>query len=103
MAEDVIVVLDLAAIDAVMDDPGFADELLNQARPIVTTARGLAPVRRSGSRGGAASIQATAVHEDVGWTAHVTWDDAHSYMRFQDRGTRYVTARRFLERAADGF
>lgn len=95
---DVTVSLDMAAINAVLRDPGLGDVLLNAARPtLVATARSLAP-RRTGA--GAASIRAEATLMADGWEVRVSWDDAHKYMRFQDKGTKYVPAKHFLEQAA---
>lgn len=104
MTEDVTVVMHDAEIDAVKADPRFGEVLMTTARStIVPAARGLAPVRATGSRGGAASINASVTRESDGMVARVSWDDAHAYMRFPERGTRYISARRFLERAAEMF
>jgi HK97 gp10 family phage protein len=67
---------------------------------VASTAAGDAP-RRSGA--GAASIHGQMVPEDGQWTARVSWDRAHFYMRMQNLGTRFLPAQHFLERALDRF
>lgn len=67
----------------------------------VASAAAASAPRRTGA--GAASIKGRTVLEDSEWTARVSWDTTHFYMRMQDLGTRFLPAQHFLERALDRF
>jgi hypothetical protein len=99
---EVLVELHQGDIQAVLRDPGFGAVLLNTVRStVLVTARSMAPVRKTGqSKGGRNSIQAELDVDADGYWVKVSWDDAHSYMRFQDKGTEYVHGVHFLEAAA---
>lgn len=99
----VLVELHEGDVQAVKKDPAFGPILLNTVRStVLVTARDLAPVRKSGpSRGGRNSINAVVYSDSGEWTVRVSWDDAHSYMRFPNFGARKHNApMHFLERAA---
>lgn len=86
-------------IDRMLGDPVLRDRAEVIAGAVADLARGMAP-QRTGA--GAASIRATDVmFGDTGWTVKVGADQLHAYMRFPDRGTRFIPAQRFLERAAE--
>lgn len=99
----VVVELHDGNIEAVKRDPAFGAVLLNTVRStVLRRARDLAPVRKDGhSRGGRDSIQAALVAEAMAeQTVRVSWDDAHSYMRFPNFGADHNRAMHFLEQAA---
>lgn len=73
--------------------------LLDVADGYADAARAQAPHRTGG---GGSSIHATAVLDD-GWNAHVGWDAGHSYMLFQDIGTKYMPGKHFMEHTLDRY
>lgn len=86
-------------LDRLLADPVLRDRAELVAGAVADLARGMAP-RRTGQ--GAASIRATDVtFGETGWSVMVGADQLHAYMRFPDRGTRYIPAQRFLENAAE--
>ena len=91
---DVRVVVDEAAVRALGTDPQVEAMLADLGGRVAGVAAGLAP-HRTGA--GAASIRPDLAPGGV----RVSWDGAHHYMFFQDLGTKYVTAKHFLERALD--
>lgn len=95
---DVRVVLHQVEIDALTRDPELVGLLLDAAQPAVAGARSRAP-HRTGA--GAESIRAEAVLDGQEQTVHISWDQAHYYMGFQDMGTSRIPARRFLEDALE--
>lgn len=74
--------------------------LAGHAGQVANIARASAP-RRTGA--GAASIHGETVLEAGEWTARVSWDQLHQYMRYQDLGTKYIPAQHFLEHALDRY
>ncbi len=92
MATDVRVIVDDAAVAALGRDPQVQAMLAGLGGQVSGVAAGLAP-HRTGA--GAASIGPHLAPGEV----RVGWDTAHDYMRFQNLGTRYVTAKHFLEHA----
>ncbi|MBM0275096.1 HK97-gp10 family putative phage morphogenesis protein [Micromonospora tarensis] len=100
MADDnVRVDVDQAAVDEVVRSVDMRDLLLDVADPIVGRAQLGAP-KASGE--GAASIRSEPVLDGPDWTVRISWDRAHFYMYFHDRGTERLPARPFLEPALDG-
>ena len=86
-------------IERLLADPVLRDRTQLVAGAVADLARGMAP-RATGA--GAASMRVTDVElGDSGWTVKVGADQLHAYMRFPDRGTRFIPAQRFLERAAE--
>lgn len=86
-------------IDRMLGDRVLRDRAELVAGAVADLARGMAP-RATGA--GAGSIRPTDVmFGESGWTVTVGADQLHAYMRFPDRGTRYIPAQRFLERAAE--
>lgn len=85
-------------IERMLADPVLRNEAVTVARAVADLAAGMAP-RLTGA--GAAHIRVQQVEfGTTGWGVDVGTDQLHSYMRFPDRGTRYIPAQRFLERAA---
>ena len=86
-----------AEMDRLLQDPAigeFADRLADKgARDAASDAP-----RMSGR--GAASIKGRAEFENGRWRIKLGPDRPHGYMRFPERGTRYLRAQRFMERAA---
>lgn len=68
------------------------------SRQVVSQARTRAP-RRTGQ--GATSIHRELLLVDGEWEARVSWDDAHSYMAYQEFGTRYMRPHSFLRPALE--
>lgn len=91
---DARIVIDDAAIAALVRDPQAQAVLAGVGRDITRAAAAGAP-HRTGA--GAASIGPLLLPGEV----RVSWDTAHDYMRFQEFGTRYVTGKHFLEHALD--
>lgn len=52
---------------------------------------------------GAASIHSATVLEGGQWTARISWDQAHAYMRFPELGTRFIRAQHFLKNAVERY
>jgi HK97 gp10 family phage protein len=98
---EVSTVVDEAAVHNIAHEEWLRDAMLHIVEhTLVPTARRLAPIRHRGaSQHGAASIRAEAGEDRDGWYVDVSWDVAHDYMRFPERGTRYVTGEHFLEQA----
>lgn len=86
-------------IEKMLRDPVLRSQAMDTAAAVADLARGMAP-RDTGA--GADSLTGTARYDDADdvWALVVGADQLHAYMRFPDRGTRYITAQRFLERAA---
>lgn len=99
MAESIRVVINDRGIRDIVGSTDVRDLLLEVARPIVDSARVSAP-KRSGA--GARSIHAEDVLDGFEWTVRIGWTVERYYMRFQDEGTKYIDARRFLELALEG-
>ncbi len=87
-------------IDRMLADPVLRAEAEFVAGAVADLARGMAPRGETGR--GAAGLRVTEVSlGDSGWQVKVGSDQLTAYMRFPDRGTRYMPAQRFLERAAE--
>jgi HK97 gp10 family phage protein len=91
--------VDEQAVRDVAGSLDVRDLLMESARPIVGTAQALAP-KATGA--GAASIRSEPVLDGDQWTVRISWDRAHFYMYFSDRGTVHLPARPFLEPALEG-
>lgn len=91
---DVRIVIDDAAVAALGETPEVTSVLAEAGRLITGIAQPGAP-HRTGA--GAASISPDVAPGEV----RVSWDQVHHYMFFQDLGTKYVTAKHFLEHALD--
>lgn len=87
------ILVDQAAIESLMRDPGLRDAMIDAARPHIRLAQALAP-KRTGR--GAASIHAEAVLDGDRWEIDVGWSQERYYMRFHEQGTRYMPPRPFL-------
>ena len=74
---------------------------LKRAGDRVAAAAAATAPHRTGA--GAASIHAETVLAAGGWQVHVGWDQLHDYMRFHERGTRYMPAEPFLVPALDRY
>ncbi|MGW3608942.1 HK97-gp10 family putative phage morphogenesis protein [Micromonospora sp. NPDC005163] len=99
MADDnVRVTVDERAVDAVVRSVDMRDLLLEAAEPIEARVVAGAP-KASGE--GARSIRSEPVLDGPDWTVRISWDRAHFYLYFHDRGTRRLPARPFLEPALD--
>lgn len=99
MADDnVRVDVDEAAVEAVVRSVDMRDLLLEVAQPIEERVVAGAP-KDTGE--GAASIRREPVLDGPDWTVRISWDRAHFYMYFHDRGTRRLPARPFLEPALE--
>jgi HK97 gp10 family phage protein len=98
---DVRVEVSAAAVRDLAHEEWLGEMLLRVVdRQLVPAARRLAPRRRRGrSEGGAQSIGSKAGHDEQGQYVDVSWDREHEYMRFPDKGTRYVRGEHFLENA----
>lgn len=99
MAGDVRVVIHVAAVRDLADEPEIRDLVLEAATPVVSGAQGRAP-KRTGA--GAATIHAEAVLDGPEWTAHVSWSRERYYLGFHELGTRSLPARPFLVPALEG-
>lgn len=76
-------------------------DLAEHAGQVAALARASAP-RRTGA--GAASIRGEAVLDDGQWTARVSWDQLHAYMRFPDYvASKHSHPSHFLEHALDRY
>lgn len=82
-----------AEIEALKRIPELGPFLVLAALPGIQRAASAAP-RLTGA--GAASIHAEAVLDGSEWTARVSWDREHFYMRFHELGAKQLTARPFL-------
>lgn len=98
MADDVRVTVDERAVQSIAAQLDVRDLLLESAEPIVARAEAGAP-KRSGE--GAASIRSEPVLDGPDWTVRISWDRAHFYMYFLDRGTERIPARPFLDPALE--
>lgn len=96
MAAGVSVLTNFAEIQATLLEPWFGELLEAYGQQVATRARANAP-KRSGA--GAASIHVEVVIERGELVALISWDETHAYMRFTDLGTRYISARHYLEQA----
>jgi HK97 gp10 family phage protein len=96
---DVRVVVDNSEIRAYARDPSVGAALVDAAGPGVAQARGSAP-HLTGA--GAGSIHAEAALDGGEWTARVSWDADHDYMRFHEIGTRFMPAQPFLVPSFEG-
>lgn len=97
---DPVIKWDEAQVAALARQDYLRRALASQGGWITRTARGFAP-KDTGA--GAASIRTETVLEDGEWTARVSWDRAHWYMKFTDLGTKFIPAQHFLERALDRY
>jgi hypothetical protein len=86
-------------VDRMLGDPVLRDHAAATGRAVADLAAGMAP-RLTGAGAGAIRVQQVELGP-TGWGADVGTDQLHAYMRFPDRGTRYIQAQRFLERSAD--
>jgi HK97 gp10 family phage protein len=98
MADNVRVDVDEQAVHAVAASLDLRDLLMESARPIVGSAQALAP-KKTGA--GAESIRSEPVLDGDQWTVRISWDRAHFYLYFHDRGTVHLPARPFLEPALE--
>lgn len=97
---DTRVVLHQSEIDGLSADPEIREMLHAAAEQmVVPLAQANAP-KRTGA--GAASIRSESVLDGPVWVEHISWDQDHFYMYFQDRGTRVLPARTFLEDSLEG-
>lgn len=83
--------------ERMLQDPALTDYARQVGDAVAQLAREMAP-RRTGA--GAASLQAEAEFLDGQWEIAVGADQLHAYMRFPDRGTKFMPAQRFMENAA---
>jgi HK97 gp10 family phage protein len=91
---DIRVVPDQRAIRALPETAAVGGAVLNAANSLVPGARARAP-KDTGA--GAFSIHAEQFLEPGEWTARVSWDREHDYMRFHELGTVSLPAQPFLE------
>lgn len=96
--EYVMIVPDLAAIELMKASPEIIPMLEHVDNEIVDDARRMAP-KRTGL--GAASIHGHVTFNDGEWQGRIGWDVARYYMGFQDRGTRFMPPKLFIELATD--
>lgn len=85
-------------IQRMAGDPVLRQAARDVGVAIARDARAAAP-KRTGA--GAASLRSAEVLIDARWEIQVGADQLHAYMRFPDRGTRYIPAQFFLEHAAE--
>lgn len=90
----VTIVINQAGLRAITHEAWVKEKIMEYGEKVAGDAAGHAP-RRTGA--GAGSIHAEPVEETTGWTARVSWDEDHYYMRFQDEGTVHINAQHFLE------
>lgn len=81
-------------------DPILAQNILEQVEPVVVEAKTNAP-KRTGR--GAASIRAEFVRDQDENHVRIGWDVDHYYLKFHERGTKYLDARPFLVPALDKY
>jgi HK97 gp10 family phage protein len=94
------VVVDMAAVEAILREPA-ARALIDEAgRQFAATARGFA-AKDTGA--GAASIAARPGEYNGQPESDVGWDDAHSYMFFDEVGTYKMAAHPALGPALDAY
>lgn len=98
--DDVRVELHQAEIDALKHHPGIRQRLLAVGGDVATDAARNAP-HRTGA--GAASIHPEPVDEPGEATVRVSWDRAHFYLFFHERGTQHLPEHPFLEPALDRY
>jgi HK97 gp10 family phage protein len=99
--EVVSIDIDETGIAALRHDPAVRDALLEAGGAVADVARTIAPRWAGGSHGGAESIHDSHGEDAHGYYVEVSWDAAHSYMRFPNSGTRYQRAQRFMEYALE--
>lgn len=93
MSNDVRVELHHTEIARLAESNEMRGYLLDATKPGTQAARSAAPTRTGA---GAGSIHAEAVLDGAQWTARVSWDQVHYYMRFHETGTKHLPARPFL-------
>ncbi|MBM0257053.1 HK97-gp10 family putative phage morphogenesis protein [Micromonospora sp. 4G55] len=99
MADDnVRVHVDERAIREIAASADVRDLLMESGEPIEVAAKAGAP-KRTGE--GAASIRREPVLDVATWAVRISWDRAHYYLYFHDRGTERLPARPFLEPALE--
>jgi hypothetical protein len=94
--DDVRVELNQPGFRELVREPWLRQYLLEVAEGPVRLARQDAP-KDTGR--GAAGIHAEAVETPEGWEVDSSWERDEYYMRFQQRGTRYLPANPFMTRA----
>lgn len=92
-------IVNMGEIMAMTREPWAREDMAIRGESVANRGRALAP-RRTGA--GAASIIAEPVIAPlVGWTCDIGWDHHHTYMRYTDRGTKYIRAQYYMERALE--
>lgn len=81
-------------------NPLLMAEILHEVEPVVEEARAAAP-KKTGA--GAASIRAEITYEETAPSVRIGWDVEHYYMKFHEKGTKYLPARPFLAPAVDRY
>ena len=98
MADDVRVRVDERAVREYATSADVVDLLMETGEPVELYAKAGAP-KRTGE--GAGSIRREPVLDGFTQTVRISWDRAHYYMYFHDRGTEHLPARPFMEPALE--
>lgn len=97
--DGVSMIVNMGEIYAMTREPWAREEMQRRGEMVANRARAQAP-HRTGA-GGASIIAEPVIAPLVGWTCDIGWDHRHTYMRYTDRGTKYIRAQYYMERALE--